>query len=441
MISPWGLTVSGLKYTSAIFWGIRGVQGLLGILVLIGLAWALSEDRHGVSARAIVGGLALQFVLAVALLRFAPVRNTLLLANHLVYAIEAATRAGTTFVFGFLGGGDPPFDLTNDGAMYVFAFRILPQIVVFSVLVALAWYWRILPLVIHAFAWLLRRTLGVGGAVGVAAGSSMFLGMVEAPLVIRAYLKNLSRSELFIVLTAGMSTVAGSIMVLYANVLGHVINGALGHILIASVVNVIGSIVVARVMIPSTEQTQGGDIADALSYGSVMDAITRGTTDGLRLAVNVGAMLIVLVSLIALVNAIVASWVVGGEALTLQRMMGWMFAPIAWLIGIPWAEATQGGALLGTKLVLNELVAYIELAAIPVSDLSAHSRIILTYALCGFANFGSLGILLGGVGALIPERRTELFQLAPRALISGTIVNCVTAAIVGMVYVPTGPMG
>jgi len=414
------------------------MQGLLGIVVLLGLAWLVSEDRRNVNLRAIGVGLAMQFVLALALLRFEPVRETLLLANHVVYAIEAATRAGTTFVFGFLGGGDPPFDIKNGGALFIFGFRILPQIVVFSVLVALTWYWRILPLVIKGFAWILHRTLGVGGAVGVGAGSSMFVGMVEAPLVIRAYLKNLSRSEFFIVLTAGMSTVAGSIMVLYANVLRDVIDGALGHILIASVINVIGAIVIARIMIPSSEATEGGDVADTLKYGSVMDAISRGTTDGLRLAVNVGAMLVVLVSLIALLNAIIGVFAVGGEALTLQRIMGWLFAPIAWLIGIPWVEATQAGALLGTKLVLNELVAYIQLAAVPVTDLSAHSRTILTYALCGFANFGSLGITLGGVGALVPERRAELFQLAPRTLISGTIVNCITGAIVGLVYPAVG---
>ncbi len=414
------------------------MQAVLGILVLLGVAWLASEDRRHVAVRPIVVGLALQFAIAIVLLRFAPVRDTLLLLNHVVYAIEAATRAGTTFVFGFLGGGNPPFETTDAGAMYLFAFRILPQIVIFSVLVALTWYWRLLPLVIKAFAWVLRRTLGVGGAVGVAAGSSMFLGMVEAPLVIRAYLMNLTRSEFFIVLTAGMATVAGSIMVLYANVLRDVIDGALGHILIASAVNVIGSIVIARVMIPSNETTDSGDVADTLRYGSVMDAITRGTTDGLRLAVNVGAMLIVLVSLIALVNALLAAFVVGGEALTLQRMMGWAFAPVAWLIGIPWAESTQGGALLGTKLVLNELVAYIQLAAVPATDLSAHSRLILTYALCGFANLGSLGISLGGIGALVPERRAELFELAPKTLISATIVNCITGAIVGLVYAPAG---
>jgi concentrative nucleoside transporter, CNT family len=414
------------------------MQALLGIGVLLGFAWLVSEDRRGVAVRGVAVGLTIQFALALVLLRFEPVRNTLLLANHVVYGIEAATRAGTSFVFGFLGGAEPPFEVTAASQIYIFAFRILPQIIVFSVLVALLWYWRILPYVIRGFAWILRRTLGVGGAVGVAGASSVFLGMVEAPLVIRAYLKNLSRSEFFVVMTCGMSTVAGSIMVLYANVLKNVIDGALGHILIASVVNVIGAIVVARIMIPSHETTAAGDVADALKYDSLMDAITRGTTDGLRLAINVGAMLIALVSLIALVNALIASLVVGGEVLTLERIMGWLFAPVAWLIGIPWVEANQGGALLGTKLVLNELVAFIQLGSMPPAELTEHTRVILTYTLCGFANFGSLGIMLGGIGALVPERRSELFVLAPKTLISGTIVNCITGAIAGLVYAAPG---
>jgi concentrative nucleoside transporter, CNT family len=414
------------------------MQALLGIVVLLGLAWLLGEDRRNVALKGVVAGLAIQFTIAAALLQLAPVRNTLLLANHVVYAIESATRAGTSFVFGFLGGAEPPFALTDDSPVYIFAFRILPQIVVFSVLVALLWYWRILPQIIRAFAWLLRRSLGVGGAVGVAAASSVFLGMVEAPLVIRAYLKNLSRSEFFVVMTCGMSTVAGSIMVLYANVLRDVIDGALGHILIASVVNVVGAIVVARIMIPSRDVATGGDLADALHYEGVMDAITRGTTDGLRLAVNVGAMLIALVSLVALLNGLIAGVSVAGAPLTLERGMGWLFAPVAWLIGIPWHEASQAGALLGTKLVLNELVAYIDLGRIPATDLSAQTRLILTYALCGFANFGSLGIMLGGLGALAPERRSELLSLAPKTLISGTIVTCMTGAIVGLVYSQPG---
>jgi len=406
------------------------MQAILGIVVLLALAWLVSENRRDVRLRPVVGGLAIQLLLATLLLRLEPVRETLLLANHAVYAIESATRAGTSFVFGFLGGEPPPFE--TGGAIYIFAFRILPQIIVFSVLVALFWYWKILPLVVRGFAWVLRRTLGVGGAVGISAGASVFLGMVEAPLVIRAYLKNLTRSELFIVLTCGMSTVAGSIMVLYANVLGPVIEGALGHILIASVINVVGAVVIARIMIPSELATDAGDLADAMAYRSVMDAVTRGTTDGLRLAVNVGAMLIVLISLVALINAIIAPIVIGEESLTLQRALGWIFAPIAWLIGIPWAESLLAGSLLGTKVVLNELVAYIELAALE-EGISAHSRLIMTYALCGFANFGSLGIMLGGLTTLVPERREMILEIAPKSLISGFLVTCVTGAIVGLV--------
>jgi CNT family concentrative nucleoside transporter len=408
------------------------MQAIVGIGVLLAIAWALSESRRDVRLKPILIGLAVQFAIAFVLLRFPLARDLLLAANGLVRAIEAATTAGTSFVFGFLGGAPPPEDLGSLSQLYVFAFRILPQILLFSVLVALLWYWRVLPLLIRGFAWALRRTLGVGGAVGVAAASSVFLGPVEISLVVRAYLASVSRSEFFVVLTCGMATVAGSIMVLYANVLGPVIDGALGHVLVASVVNVVGAVTIARIMIPSDERTEGGDVATALAYGSTMDAVTRGTADGLKLAVNVGAMLIVLVSLVALVNGLLAL-LPFADVPTLERFMGWLFAPIAWLIGIPWHEAAIGGSLLGVKLVLNELVAYIQLAGLPAEALSAESRLIMTYALCGFANFGSLGIMLGGLGALVPERRSELLSLAPRTLISGTLVTCVTGAIAGLV--------
>jgi len=408
------------------------VQAILGIAVLLTVSWLLSERRADVRVRPILVALAIQFAFAVVLLRFPGTRDLLLLANHAVTAIERATVAGAGFVFGFLGGA-PQDQVEGLNRLYVFAFRVLPQIILFSVLVAVFWYWRILPHVIRAFAWALKRSLGVGGAVGVAASSSVFLGMVESPLVIRAYLHNVSRSEFFVVMTCGMSTVAGSIMVLYANVLGPVIEGALGHVLIASIVNVVGAVTVARIMIPDDGTTAGGDVAVELDYASTMDAVTRGTADGLRLAVNVGAMLIVLVSLVALVNGGLSLIPIGGEGLTLERMMGWVFAPIAWLIGVPWHEAAAGGALLGTKLVLNELVAYINLSQLPAEELSANTRLILTYALCGFANFGSLGIMLGGLMALVPERRAELLTLAPKTLISGTIVTCMTGAIAGLV--------
>lgn len=414
------------------------MQAAFGIVVLLGLAWLLSENRRRVHVRLILVGLFLQFVLAGVLLRFEPMRDALLIANYAISGIERATTAGTSFVFGFLGGGETPYEVTRENATYLFAFRVLPQILVFSVLVAIGWYWRILPAVIHAFAWALRRALGVGGSVGVAVAADVFLGMVETPLVIRAYLKHLTRSEFFVVMTCGMSTVAGSIMVLYASILErNVVHGALGHILIASIVNVFGAVVIARTMVPSTESvTEGGDVEDVLQYSSLMDAIMRGTSDGLRLVVNIGAMLIVLVSLIALVNAGLNTVEVAGNPLALERIMGWLFAPVAWLMGVPWHEAVTSGSILGTKLVLNELVAYIQLAGLPLNTLSESSRLILTYALCGFANFGSLGIMLGGLIALVPERRNELLVLAPKTVLSATLVNCLTGAIVGLVLAP-----
>jgi concentrative nucleoside transporter, CNT family len=409
------------------------MQAVLGIGLLMAFAWVLSEARARVRWRTVAVGLTLQLVLALVLLRVPAVAEALLLLNHVVYAVEAATAAGAGFVFGFLGGGDAPFDIEDPGAMYIFAFRVLPQIIVFSVLVAIFWYWGVLPAIVRAFGAVLRRLMDVGGAVGTAGASSVFLGMVETPLVIRGYLKTLSRSELFTVMTCGMSTVAGSIMVLYANVLMDTIPGALGHVLIASVINVVGAVFISRIMIPPQEAAAGGEAPEALVYTSHMDAITRGTYDGLRLAANVAAMLIVLVSLVALVNYLIAGVSVGGAALTLERAFGWAFAPVAWVMGIPWAEAQAAGSLLGTKLVLNELIAYLQLAALPDGTLGPVSVLVMTYALCGFANFGSLGILLGGLSTLIPERRNEFLDIGPKTLISGTIVACNTGAVVALV--------
>ena len=409
------------------------MQGLIGLIGLLAFAWLLSEDRRAVSVRQLAIALLIQVVLAYVLLNIGLFRQVLLSLNEIVYAMEAATREGTQLVFGFLGGDtNLPFELTADSTPYIFAFRVLPQILVFSVVVALLWHWRVLPVVIRGFSWALRRSLGVGGAVGVAASASVFLGMVEAPLVIRAYLRNLSRSELFGVMTCGMSTVAGSIMVLYANVLAPVIEGAIGHVLTASVVNVVGAVLVSRILIPEEGITEGGDLADALSYESSMDAVSRGTMDGVKLVVNVGAMVIVLMSLVGLVNYVLGNFMVSGEPLTLQWLAGWIFAPIAWVMGVDWVDARTAGALMGTKLILNELVAYLEFGAL-ADSLLPDTRLILTYALCGFTNFGSLGILIGGVSALVPERRKDLLTLGPKTLLSGTLVACLTGTIVGIV--------
>ena len=408
------------------------MQAILGIGLLLLLLWLASESRPAVQWRPVAIGLTIQFVLGFLFLGIPAIGESLLLANKIVYAIESATVAGTDFVFGYLGGGAAPFEVTIEGAVYIFAFRVLPQILLFSVLVAIFWHWRVLPMIVRGFGLLLRRTLGVGGAVGTAAAASVFLGMVESPLVIRAYLERVSRSELFTVMTCGMATVAGSIMVLYANVLLDVIPGALGHILAASVLNVVGAVVLSRVFIPGEVSPARVQAEQSLSYSSTMDAITRGTGDGLRLAVNVGAMLVVLVSLVALVNQLLGLVQVYDAPLTLERLLGWAFAPVAWLIGIPWQDAQAAGALLGSKLVLNELVAFLQLAGLGEGDLSAPSRLVMMYALCGFANFGSLGIMLGGLTTLVPERRGEILNLGLKSLMLGTIVNLNTGAVVAL---------
>lgn len=410
-------------------------QAPAGIMVLVAIAWALSENRRALNWRLIGAGIGLQLAIAFLLIRAPVVAEGLFVVNTVMVALETATTAGASFVFGFLGGGELPFQLTADTAVYIFAFRVLPQILVFSVLVAIFWHWGVVPLIVRGFSWALRRSMGVGGAVGVAAAASVFLGMVEAPLVIRAYLKNLSRSELFVVMTCGMATVAGSVMILYSNLLVGIVANPLGHVLVASVISVPAAIMVARIMIPGETVTEGGDVAESLRYHSTMDALTRGTADGLRLIGNILAMLIVLISLVALVNIVLGMLPpFDGEALTLQRMLGWLFAPVAWLMGVPWSEATVAGSLLGTKVILNELVAYIDMAALPADALGPRSDIIMAYALCGFANFGSLGIMIGGISALCPERRADILSLAPRTLISGTVVTCMTGAVVGIVY-------
>jgi CNT family concentrative nucleoside transporter len=410
------------------------MQAILGIGFLLILCFLLSEARRDVHWRAVAVGLVLQLFIATILLRVPVVSETLFLLNGIVEAVEQATRVGSEFVFGYVAGGAPPFAVTAEGALYIFAFRVLPQILVFSVLVALLWYWGILRWIVRGFGAVLQRALGLSGALGTAAASSVFLGMVETPLVVRAYLAGLSRSELFTLMTCGMSTVAGSIMVLYASVLSDALPGTLGHILAASVINVIGAVVYSRIMVPPNGTDEGPEhVTEGLEYSSNMDAITRGTADGLRLAVNVGAMVIVLVSLVALVNHMIGGIAVADAPLSLERIMGWVFSPIAWLIGVPWQEAQVAGGLLGSKLVLNELIAYLQLAALPDGSLTPATTLVMIYALCGFANFGSLGIMLGGLTTLIPERRDELLNVAPKTLISGTVVGLNTGALVALV--------
>lgn len=407
------------------------MQGIFGVLFLIVFAWLCSERRDQIDVRFLGIGLFAQFSLAFLFFQVPLISDILMSLNFIIAAIEAATLEGTRFLFGYLGGGSEPFEVSEGGYLYLFAFRVLPNVIVFCVLIAVLWYWKILPKVVTGFGFLLRRVFKVSGAVGTSAAATLFLGMVETPMIIRAYLTKLTRSEFFTVMTCGMSTVAGSVMIIYANTLSDIIPGAIGHIVVGSVLNIVGAIYVSRIIVPEDSTPTSSDKFEDLGYSSTMDAITRGTQDGLKLALNIGGMLLVIISLVALVNGVLGLIEISGEPLSLQRMLGWLFSPLAWLIGVPWSEAHLAGNLMGSKIVLNEMIAFIELAALG-NDLSENSRLVLLYALCGFANFGSLGILIGGLSTLVPERKTDYLSLAPKSLISGNVVTFITASLVGL---------
>jgi CNT family concentrative nucleoside transporter len=316
----------------------------------------------------------------------------------------------------------------------VLAFRALPLVLVVAALSALLFHWRLLPLAVRAFAALLRRTMGVGGTVGVSAAANVFVGMVEAPLVVKPYLARLSRGELFMVMNCGMATIAGTVLVLYAAILGPRLPDALGHLLVASIVATPLALVVAALMVPGST-TEEGAINLPREDASSIAAVTRGTLEGVQLLIYIVAMLLVFVALVALANAALGVLpAVAGAPLSLERMLGWLFSPLALLIGVPWHEAAVAGSLLGKKTVLNEFLAYLDLAALPPEALSERSRLLLTYALAGFANFGSLGIMLGGLGAMLPaERRHELAELGLKSVLAGLLTTCLTAAMVGLV--------
>ena len=410
------------------------LQSLLGIVAILALAWILSENKRAFPFRTVVSGLALQIALALLLLKVPVAREALYSLNGVVGALTTATRAGTSFVFGMVGGADPPFAVTNPKGLVNFAFGILPLVIVISALSALLWHWKILPILVKAVAFVLRKLLGVGGAVGLGGGSMVFLGNVEGLLVIRPYLSKLTRAEMFILFTVGMAVCSGTVFVLYAMILKDVLPAALGHILVASFLSLVSAIIIGRIIMPSDA---GIDAVDQGSrYRSSMDSIAHGTEEGLKLYWQIIAMLVVVVALVALVNVILANFPpVWGAPLTLQRVFGWMFAPVVWLIGVPWQQAPAAGSLLGLKTSLNEVIAYLSMASLPKGTLDPRSMLIMVYALCGFANFSSVGILIAGTSALVPERRDEIVPLALRALVSGTMASCMTGAIVGLLPV------
>src|SRR5208337_1391068 len=408
-------------------------QGVLGLLVLTGLAWTISENRGKVNYNGVVAGIAVQISVA-ALLLYVPIfKSFFLFLNGFVLSLEESTRAGTSFVFGYIGGGTPPFLVKDPGSYFILAFQALPLVLVIGALSSLFFYWRILPYIVKAFSLALQKTMNIGGALGLGASTTIFFGMVEAPLVIKPYLKSMTRSEIFSLMTVGMACIAGTVMILYATFLTGVIPDPLGHILIASFIHVAAAITIARIMVPETGEETAGSFIPQRTATSSMDAIVKGTMDGLHLLMNIISMLVVMVALVHLANLLIGLLPdVAGQRVTLQRILGLLMAPIVWLFGIPWPQAQTAGFLMGTKTILNELLAFLEMAKLPVGALDDRSRLIMTYALSSFANFGSLGILIGGLGSLVPDRRSEIVGMGIKSLVAGTLATCMTGAVIGI---------
>ena len=409
------------------------LRGLFGLACLLSLAFVLSENRRAIPWRVVLAGVGLQVALAVLLLKFPPASAFMATLARAVGALDKATEAGTSFVFGYLGGAPLPFEPSGKGSPLVFAFHVFPLILVICALSALLFHWGIMQKIVGAMAFVLRRSVGIGGALGAGAAVNFFVGMVESPILIRPYLARMQRGEIFALMSAGMAGIAGSVMVIYGHILGAAIPEAFGHVLTAALISAPAAIAVAAILIPFAPVAEG-DAAIVIEDPprNALEALARGTSEGVIILANVLAHLIVLIALVALVNSMLGAlpdlW---GAPLSLQRLFSWLFRPLAFVIGIELPDLDAAARLLGTKTVLNEFIAYVDLAATPDTALSPRSRLILLYALCGFANFGSVGILVGGLCSMAPERKHDIVALGFRALVSGTLASLMGGAVIG----------
>ena len=408
-------------------------QSAFGLIVLVTIAWLIGGAKRKGALKTAAVGIGLQFVLGLLLLQVASIRKALTWVSGAVESLASATEAGTSLVFGYLGGGPLPFDATNAGAVFILGFRALPIILLVSALTSLLTYWRILPWIIRGISRGLEKSFGIGGAVGFATAANIFVGMIEAPLFVKPYLERLTRTELFVLMAGGTATIAGTMFVIYATILGPHIPDAAGQLLVASVMSAPAALMIALLMVPETETRSTGQSMPPPDADGAMDAIVKGTENGVKILLGVIALLIVVVALVALADQILGLVPdVAGAPLSLQRVLGFVLAPLAWLLGLPWDEAGAGGALLGTKIILTEFVSYLDMAALPAGTLSDRSELIMTYALCGFSSLAALGIVIGGLSAMVPSRREQIVALGPRSILAGLLATCMTGCVVGV---------
>ncbi|MEL6663561.1 MAG: nucleoside transporter C-terminal domain-containing protein [Pseudomonadota bacterium] len=463
-------------------WGWDNARALIGMAVIFAIAWGLSENRRAFPWRIVLGAVGIQFGFALLLFAVPPVREALFSANIIVDALEDATRAGTSFVFGYVGDNSAASAIMDGDAPPLFFFQILPIVIVVAALSAMLWHWRILRWITKGFAVVFRRGMGIGGATSLAVSANVFMGMTEAPVLVKPYLKGMTRSELFILMTTGFATIAGSVLIIYVTFLEGVMSNPLAQLLTASIIAAPAAVALALTMVPETAAKAERAHEPDFEYESTMDAFATGAADGLKIVLNIATMLIAALALLFIVNALLqwlgdvsafspwaeAQWIklpswlgilelilqsvwagflwlfkilllpfyflnnwAGEQGLTIQVILGWVFSPLMYLIGVPWEEAARSGSLMGIKTVLTEFVAFLELAQIPADEMSPRTRIITAHAICGFANFGSMGILIGGLTIIEPGRRDTFLQLAWKTLIAGTLATCLSGAVVG----------
>lgn len=415
------------------------LRGAVGILVLVALSWALSENRRRVDWKVVGWGLGLQFAIALLMVKVPVFQQMLGQLNKVVRAVEHASHEGGAFVFGYLTGGAAPFQTANGAAAApaLFFFGPLMMLIVVGALSAVLFHFGLLQKVVGAFAHLLRRTMGLGGAEGVVVAANVFMGQSDAPLLIKPYVGHLGRAGLMCVMTAGMTTISGSLMIVYASILDPVLPGlVLGHLVVASLISAPAAVMVARIMVPA----EPGEVDHetprlAADTHGVVDALLVGANDGAKVMVNVAVMLVAIIAVVSLINQALGL-LPFAPPLSLERMLGWVMAPAMWLVGVPWAEARTAGELMSLKTVFNEFVAYLALAKQAPGALSVHSRLITIYALCGFANFSSVGIIAGTLSALCPEHKRMIAGLGMKALVAGTIGTLLTGAVIGILIQP-----
>ena len=411
-------------------------QGLIGLTLILLFVWAISENRKDRPSWKWIGGaLLLQLTIALVIVRVPFVWDIIGLANQGVMAIEKASLVGSSYMFGYAGGAELPFVL-KEGAQppLIIAFQILPLVIVFSALSALLWHWGVLAWIVRGLSWALRKTMGVSGGVGLSGGANIFLGVVESPLVLRAYFEKMSRGELFMVMVLPMATISGAILILYASTLSQAVPNAVGHMISASLISLPAAILVARLMVPGNGKTETGDKEPGLKYDGSIDALVRGTMEGVQVFLAVIGIILVVFALVALADQILTVLpYVDGQAITIKRVFGWLFAPLMWTLGVPWDQAPAAGALMGTKTILNEYVAYLDLAAIPEGTFDPRSQLIIVYARCGFANLASVGLLVSTIGTLAPSRRAEVAGLGVKSWIAGNCATAMTGAVIGLV--------